>query len=713
MQSVQLRSLFFLFMMSSALCFMHAQGFEGYYQYPDIHEDRLVFCAEGDLWTVELGGGLAQRLTTHVEEELFPIFSSDGSSILFSASYEGPMELYTIPVDGGMTTRWTYERDASVANAWTDNNELIYATRAYNKKPDNRLVKINVDTKVRTHVPLDQASEASFSDDGRTLYFVRPAYHRNVTKRYKGGTARQIWQFTEGSAEAIKLTKDYEGESHHPMYHDGRVYFISDSDGMMNIWSMAPNGSGLQQHTEHADFDVRYANVSDGVIVYQMGADLWRYDISSDASSKINITLATDLAQLAEKWEENPSRYITSVNASPDGDRIVVTARGRVFVFPTKSGRSIAYTGKTDVRYRDARFSHDGHQVMALSDESGEFEFVSMPSNGVGDHKKMTSDGAVLRYEGIPSPDGKWLAYDDLESNMYVLNIATGVSTKISTNQEGIRDFSWSPDNKWLAYVQSAYNTMAQIRIYNVDDTQSFDLTTDRANSFNPRWSPDGKFIYFISDRSFTSLVGSPWGTRQPEPYFDASEKIYHIALQKSERSPFRIDDELQNDDSQNEKSKKDEKSSDDGVKVVIDKDRIQERITPVPIPAGNYRSLEVNDKAIYMIAAETGVNAKSHLKVVKIGNEKVEAKVMASGIRNYSMTQDKKKLLIRKGSSFHMIDAGTGKIGDLSGDKIDLSGWKFSIDPRQDWKQIFTDAWRMERDYFYDKNMHLSLIHI
>lgn len=708
MSTAIIRTFLALLMMPIALSVSQAQGFEGYYQFPDVHDDRIVFCAEGDLWTVGLSGGLAQRLTTHAEEELYPRFSPDGTKILFSASYEGPIELYTIPVNGGLTERWTYERDASLANAWVD-NELIYATRAYNKKPDNRLVKINVDTKKKTHIPLDQASEASFSEDGKTLYFVRPAFHRNVTKRYKGGTARQIWRFSEGDSEARKLTNDYEGESHHPMYYGGRVYFISDRDGMMNIWSMTPDGNDLQQHTKHEDFDVRYANVSSSVIVYQMGADLWRYNITDDTSSKINIALASDLIQLAEKWEEHPSKYITSVNPSPDGDRIVITARGRVFVKPTKGGRSISYTAKPNVRYRDARFSHDGSRVIALSDESGEFEFVSMPADGIGDHTVISSDGALLRYEGIPSPDGKWIAYDDLESNMYILNVATGVSTEISKNEERIRDFSWSPDSKWLAFVQAAPNTMAQIIIYNVDDTQSFDLTTDRANSYNPRWSPDGKFIYFISDRSFTSLVRSPWGTRQPEPYFDASEKIYYIALQNDERSPFRPEDELYDREVEDKKKKKDKKEegSDDSIKVAIDRDGIQQRITPVPVDAGNYRNLAVNGKAIYVMADETGVGAKSHLKVIKIGNKKVEAKMMVSGVSFYSMTQDGKKLLIRKGSSYYMADAGTGKIGDLSDAKINLSGWKFAIDPKEDWKQIFTDAWRMERDYFYDKNMH------
>ena len=690
-----------------------AQGFEGYYQYPDIHNDQLVFCAEGDIWTVALTGGNAHRLTTHAEDERYPLISPDGKSILFSASYEGPIELYTIPIEGGLPQRWTYERDASIATTWIDDNNIVYATRAYNKKPDNRLVKINTESKIRNFIPLDQASEASYSDDGKTLYFVRPAFHRNVTKRYKGGTARQIWKFKDGDQEAVKLTKDYVGESHHPMFFDGRVYFISDRDGMMNIWSMKSNGSDISQHTEHADFDVRSANVSNGRIVYQLGADLWQYVITSDKSTKINITLASDLSQLAEKWEEKPSRYITSVNPSHTGDHVVITARGRVFIKPTKAGRSVTFADQTNVRYRDARFSHDGSKIITLSDESGEFEFVTMPSDGLGEAQIITKDGSVLRHEGLPSPDGKYIAYDDLENNMYVLDMATGISRKISTNQEGIRDFSWSPDSRWIAFVQSADNTMAQIIVSSIDSLGDFELTTDRANSMNPSWSPDGKFIYFLSDRSFTTLVGSPWGPRQPEPYFDASEKVYHIALQKNTRSPFRPNDELFEKEKEKEKDEdgdgdgNGDDDKEDKLIVHIDQEGIRERIKEVPVKPGNYRNLSVNDKALYLISGETGVNAKSHLHFIKIGNEKVEAKEMVSGINSYQLTQDGKKLLIRRGSDYFMTDAGTSKISDLSDGKIDMSGWKFPITPKEDWKQIFTDAWRMERDYFYDKNMH------
>lgn len=688
----------------------NSQGFEGYYRYPDLHENTVIFAAEGDLWTVPLSGGLAQRLTTHAEEERYPRISPDGKTIAYSASYEGPTEIYTLPISGGLPTRWTYEADNSLTNGWTPDGRIVYDTRAYSTLPDRQLVTIDTKTWKKERIPLSQASEASYSGDGTTVYFVRPSDHGNVTKRYTGGTARQIWRFTSGTPEAVQLTTDHTGESHHPIWYDGRIYFISDRDGIMNIWSMSENGEDLIQHTHHKEYDVRYIGISKGNIVYQLGADIWHCSIQGNTTSKINITLATDLDQLREKWVDNPANYITSVSADKEGERMVITARGRVFVAPVKSGRFVEFTEQKNVRFRDAVFSADGEQLYVLSDETSEFEFVSMPSNGIGSHRIITNDGSVLRYGGKPSPDGKWLAYDDLERNLFLLDLATGNSKKISTNREGIRTFSWSPDSKWIAYVQAADNSMSQIHFYGLESGENFPITTDRANSFNPVWSTDGKFIYFLSDRSFTTLVGSPWGSRQPEPYFDASEKLYHIPLVKGARSPFRPKDEIYTDEEKDETNgKKDDKDEekDEAVQVTIDRDGIMERITEVPLKAGNYRGLGISDEALYLMTSETGVDAKSHLAALKITNEDPKLETIVEDIRSFEVTGDGEMILVRKQNNFYMIKAGTAKVTKLDENKIDLSNWKFAISPREDWQQIFTDAWRMERDYFYDKNMH------
>ena len=269
----------------------------------------------------------------------------------------------------------------------------MYDTRAFSTLPDRQLVTIDTKTKKKHRVPLSQASEASFSGDGSTVFFVRPSYHGNVTKRYKGGTARQLWKYTYGQPEAVKLTTDFAGGSHHPMWYNNRVYFITDRDGTMNIWSINENGEDLKQHTKHEGFDVRYAKQHNGNFVYQVGADIWHYNLASDTSKKINIRLLSDLDQLREKWEENPARYITSVFPDKKGERIVVTSRGRAFVFPVKSGRAVEFTHQKNVRYRDAIFSANGKEIYTLSDESGEFEFIKMGANGEGEPSAITKNG--------------------------------------------------------------------------------------------------------------------------------------------------------------------------------------------------------------------------------------------------------------------------------------------------------------------------------
>lgn len=697
--SMQLRLLFTTILVPFiGLAQLPAQGFEGYYQYPDLHQNTIVFVAEGDVWKVPTSGGLAQRLTTHTEEEQQPVIAPDGKTMAYSATYEGPTEVYTMPLDGGVPTRRTYS-EGSKAVGWTPGGKIIYSAGEFSKLPSSQLVTLDLATKQKSILPLSSAYSGIQNEEGTWFFVQMPDFNENI-KRYQGGTARQIWKF-DGQNEAVKLTTSHPGESFNPMWHEGRLYFITDRDGIQNIWSMDAGGQGLKQHTRHTEFDVRSANLYNGRIVYQHAADLWLLDIASGGYDKIDIRLASDLEHLQETWVEDPSKYITSVHPDPAGDKVVATARGRVFIVPVVGGRTLSFAGQdsTVIRHRDAVFSHDGEHLITLSDQSGEFEFVQFAADGSGEASPMTTDGQRLRYQGVPSSDGKWIAYDDVENNMYVLNINTGASKLISTNQQGIRDFSWSPDNQWLAFVQRASNRMYQIKVYNVNDGSLFDLTTDRSNNHSVEWSPDGKFIYFLSDRGFQNLMGSPRDARLGGVYWDKSESVYHVPLKQRYRSPFREKDELMGN------GKEDEVANDTLI-VAIDKEGIQSRNIKVPVPEGNYNDLEVNDQALYLLAAETGSGSNSHLKAIQITNEDAKLTDMASGISGFELTQNGEKMLIAKGDSYHLVDAGTGSV-NLNAGKIDLSGCKFSINPREDWKQLYKDAWRMERDYFYDKNMH------
>ena len=342
--------------------------------------------------------------------------------------------------------------------------------------------------------------------------------------------------------------------------------------------------------------------------------------------------------------------YLTSVHVHPTGDSIVLTARGRVFVAPVGEGRLVRASFKEGIRYRDVVFMPDGKTLLALSDKSGELEFVTIPANGVGEEKPLTDDGKILRFRGYPSPDGKWLAYDDKNNDLWLLNIESKKQSRISTSQEGIGDISWSPDSQWLTYSQSAFNTFLQIHLYNVETGKQIPLTSDRVNSMSPAWSPDGQFIYFLSDRNLSSIVGSPWGTRQPEPYFDKPIKIYCLSLRKGVRSPFKPEDELFESSEKKDKQDKDSKQE---LVIKIDLDNIQHRIREVPVSPGNFANLKVNEEALFWVERGEDFGSPAQLKAVKIGNKDIKVEVVLDGIRNFELTADGKKLMVRKGDSF------------------------------------------------------------
>ena len=676
----------------------------GYYRYPALHGSTLIFSAEGDLWTVDIGGGVARRLTTHPGEETHPAVSPDGRTLAFTATYEGPTEVYTMPLDGGVPIRWTYEADSSTVTGFTPDGCLVYSTQAFSTLPNPQLVSIDLKTGKRTLVPLSQASDGSFDATGKTLYFVRPGFHNNNTQRYQGGTAQNIWKFTDGQPEAQNLTADFPGEDFSPMWWNGRIYHISERDGTWNIWSMDEEGKGLNQHTHHQGWNVKSPYLNQGHIVYQLGADLRVLDVRTDEDRAIPITLASDFDQLREKWVHEPMDYLTSAHVHPNGESIVLTARGRVFVAPVGNGRLVRASFKEGVRYRDVVFMPDGNSLLALSDESGELEFVTLPANGVGKEQPLTDDGKILRFQGQPSPDGKWIAYDDKNNDLWLLNVASGKQQKISLSQEGIGDISWSPDSRWLAYSQAAFNTFVQIHLYNVETRKQVPLTSDRVNSMSPAWSTDGRFLYFLSDRNLRSVVGSPWGTRQPEPYFDKPMKIYALSLQKGIPSPFKPRDELLEETAVRGKSGEEKKEKPE---IMVNMDGIQHRIREVPVPPGNYSNLKANSEALFWIEREGGYGSPARLKAVKIGNKDIKVETVLDGIRSFELTADGRKFMTRKGDAFYVLDAQPRKINDLRKGEVNLRGWSFPIDVREDFRQLYTDAWRLERDYFWDRGMH------
>ncbi|MBZ5610004.1 MAG: PDZ domain-containing protein [Acidobacteriia bacterium] len=710
-----MRSLHLSLCLVAAAACCQAQQNRGYYRFPAISGNTIAFTAEGDLWVTSIDGGVARRLTTHPGEETHAAFSPDGKTIAYSANYEGPTEVYSMPAAGGLPTRRTFAGNAEVAG-WTPDGKILYITRRYSTLPDDQLATIGPDNRVAL-VPLSQASQGVYDPQGSTLFFTRLPFQGSQAKRYQGGTAQNIWKFAAGQ-EAVPLTADHPGTSKDAMYWNGRVYFLSDRDGTMNLWSMDANGRNLKQLTRHQGWDAQSPSLSEGRIVYQLGADLHLYDIAKSADKTINIELPSDFDHLREHWIKTPLEYTTSLHISADGSSLVATSRGRVFVIPAKNGRLVDVNEHKPGRYRDARMLPDGKTLLALSTETGETEFWKLPANGVGPGEQLTTGAKVLRWEGIPSPDGKWIAHQDKDNQLWLLDTAAKTEKKIDVSMHGddsspqFQPVRWSPDSRWLTYTKSAANQFDQVILYGVESAQLTPLTTDRYNSEDTAWSPDGKWIYLLSDRSLKTVVLAPWGPRQPDPFFDRSMKIYQLPLRKGLRSPFAPPDELHPDKPEEGARKPDEAKPSEKPKVEIDLDGIASRLEEVPVPAGNYRDLTATAKRLCWIDRDPIDPSKSSLACLDIANKGDKPESLMDGVRNYELSADGKKLFIRKQNDLYLVDSSIHEAAlrlpkTLSDSHVDLRDWAFSVIPSDEFREEFQDSWRLHRDYFYDKHMH------
>ncbi|HEY3789299.1 MAG TPA: hypothetical protein VGL71_10610 [Urbifossiella sp.] len=339
---------------------------------------------------------------------------------------------------------------------------------------------------------------------------------------------------------------------------------------------------------------------------YQLGANLRLYDIAAESDMPVPIVQDSDFDHAREKWIKDPIEFFSDAHPSPDGTRAVVTARGRVFVIPRKGGRLVEAGRKPGVRYRDARFMPDGKNLLVLSDESGEVELWIVPADGVGDPTKLTTDGVVLRRQAVPSPDGRHVVHTDKNFRLFLLNVETKENKRLSESTvEEFGDLAWSPDSKWLAFAEPGENQFRRVKLYSLATGKTTAATTDRYDSFSPAFSPDGQWLYLLSDRNLKSVVKSPWGTYQPEPFLDKKTKIYQIPLTNGLRSPFVPATEVE--PAEKESKKVEGKLTDnppDKKGIAVQLDGIATRLIPVPVSPGDYRSLALTEKALFWLAS-------------------------------------------------------------------------------------------------------------
>ena len=622
---------------------------------------------------------------------------------------------------GGDPRRITYNAGQGNLNisGWTRDGKIIYSTSKYSTLPSIQLMKLDPVTLNREQIPLAQAADGCYGEDG-ALYFTRLPGQPSKTKRYKGGTIEQIWKF-DGEHEATNLTSDYDGTSKNPMVYNKRIYFISDRDGTMNIWSMDNMGKNLKQHSFSKGWDIKSASISGSTIAYQKGADIWTYDIKTNQEKLLDIFLVSDFNQRKPRWIKSPVNTITNTGVSPSGNYVAIISRGRLFVSPAKSDRWIELTRKSGIRFRDVEFINE-KTLAIVSDESGEFEIWSFNADGSGNGKQITKGSKNQISSLRPAPNGKYIAYTDKNDVLHIVETETGVEKfKYSEAYNGIGDLGWSPNSHYLNFTRGLDNLTHQICVVDTKTMKLIPVTTKRLESYDPAWTGDNHWLYFISERNLQTKVYSPWGPRQPEPYYSETDFIYAIPLDTGLNFPFLQKDSWLTDSAYVGLPKTKEPDTTNGKKnnpktetpspdLSVNWEKANRLLYKVPVKNGNLRNLAISKEGyLYWInngpAGEENAAKIFSLKIAE--SKKYEPVEIATGVSGFSLSADKKKLVIFfTNKSMAVADANGQKV-DTEKSRLQLDNWTFQVNPPQDWKQIFDDAWRMERDYFYDRDLH------
>ena len=710
---------------------------KGYYSDPTFNRSVVVFQSEADLWRVPVEGGLALRLTTHPEEERNPVLSPNGQKVAFEARYDGSTEIYVMSVAGGLPERVTFEGGGVSLRGWMDDGRILYTSTNVPGTIPRQLRIVDLNAQKTSDVKVADADQTALSGDGKTLFFTR--YGLNMFSdnaiMYRGGRMAQLWKFELGGEdEAQRLAADFGAPIREPMWWDGRIYFLTDKSGADNIWSMADDGTDLRQHTQSERWQMRGAALHDGVIMYQSGADLKSYSIADNKTETLNISLLSDSDYQRDRWLSAPFAYFETARMSPDGKAVTATARGKFVTGFTNDRRRIEYDIPEGARARSATLNHDGKWLYTLLDHGKSGEIWRFPADGSGKGEPVATDFDTYIWGIWPSPHDESLLYSDKKGRLFSLNVETGekilIDQTTSSSDYAFGGFNWSAKGRYLSYYGYDKRDIPQVVLYDTKQKQKTVLTSGKFESYAPTISPDGKWLYFISDRNFKASPRSPWGDRNMGPAFEDRSLIYALQLDPEARFPFTPDDELslakaaskkeekkdekKEGDTKKSKDKKGKKNAKSEEKPKVDageKDLnlsgIQDRLWQVPVPAGNYASLIATAKHLYVLER---TEPKQTLKRIALTNEKPKLDTFTSDVTQMDLSADGKTLFVQKGSrtgvSFYLVDAGKGFPSDTTGSKVGLSDWKLKIDPKDEWKQMAHDAWRLHRDFAFDRNL-------
>jgi tricorn protease len=671
---------------------------------PAVSASHIAFIYAADLWLCDLDGRNVRRLTGDLGRESNPAFSPDGSLIAFSAQYEGNTDVYIVPAPGGVPRRLTWHPGADLVQGFTPDGKSVLFTsaRATYTTRYTQLFTVPIDGGIEQALPVPHASRASYTPGGDRIAYnpLAPAFSQ--WKHYRGGQAAEVFLYNTSNHHVDKIPQpETRANDADPVWLGDTVYFRSDRNGEFNLYSFQPKTKAIAQLTRHEDFPVLNVAAGGGHVVYEQGGYVHLFDPGAKASRKLTIGVAADLEETRPRFVKG-AKYIRSAGLSPSGARAVFEFRGEIVTAPAEKGDPRNLTNTVGVHERSPIWSPDGRHIAYFSDESGEYELIVAPQDGKGERRHFKPGGAGFYERPVWAPDSQKISFIDNSFSVYVLDVKNGATKKVASEYmySPIKTLTsaWSPDSKWLAYTLNTPSYVQTVHVYSVDQDKSFPITDGLSEVSEPVFDKSGKYMFFFASTNAGPVKN--WFAQSNEEARITST-IYVAVLGKDDPSPLIKESDEEKGTSTKTPAKDDKKDDAPApAQTTIDVDGLQYRILDLPVPAGEYESLAAGAEGqIYFLKTADG---KKSLQRFDLKSRKTDT--FAADADDYAVSFDGKNVLVRSKTDWTIVSAKKGESPDA---KVNVDAIDVRVDPRAEWSQMFADAWRINRDYFYDPGMH------
>ncbi len=704
---------------------------------PTISQTQIAFEYAGDLWIVGRDGGDARRLTTGAGREFKPHFSPDGTQIAFSGEYEGNIDVYVVAATGGVPRRLTYHPDGDVAVGWTpDGKQIVFSSHRDSFADSGKLYTIALNEAMPVAVPLGMAEDGSFAPDGGRIAY-EPVFHwQDAWKQYHGGQTLKIWLADLKDSSIVPIPRENSNDFN-PMWLGNKVYFLSDRSGATSLFVYDLGSNKVTEVFKNDGLDLKSAAATRDAIVYEQFGSIGLVDLKTGKHKGLAISVAADLAEVRPRFVKISDKMIENADISPTGQRAIFEAHGEILSVPVEKGDIRNLTNSPTVADRSPAWSPDGKSIAYLSDESGEYALHIRNQNGLGTVTKISlGDPPSFFYAPLWSPDNKKIVLYDKRLNLWCVDVEKKTPLRIDTDRydSPAYDFrpSWSADSKWIAYAKQMENHQHAIFVYSLDSAKATQLTDGLSDTTSPSFDRSGKYLYFLASTNVALSGGWLDMTSIGRP---STSAVYVAVLRKDLASPLAPQSDEENADKDDSKKKPDgdgkAKSDTDKAKSDSDKEKgkdaaakpeekekvpevridfadFNQRILAVPIPEKNFYQVTAGKEGLLYVVERPIVElhfGPPQLIVSKFDFKTRKTDLIVGGISAFNLSANGEKMLYKLGQQWSIAGAEAApKAGD---GLLKIADMEVNVDPRAEWKQMYGEVWRIERDFFYDPHFH------